>query len=154
MRKKIISFMLAVAMLISLSACSYGSVEKNECEDLIDNLETACNNADISGILDCINPDKSAALKAVVNAISDGSDKVINTVFDFLGISVTSEDSSDETIDTIFVEPTEYDLEDESGTIACTLSVKAEDTTIEKQVVFKVVKKNESWYIDGVSSAK
>ena len=145
MKGRILVFCLAFVLMFSAAGCG----AKSDVKELIGKLETACNSMDVSGILDCVNPEKVAPIKLLVDAFGEGSEKLVSYVYDFLGITVT-EDESEEVVQTIVLEPTEYVLEDDYGTVTCTLSFEMGDSTVEKEVVLDVIKVDDVWYIDGL----
>jgi len=152
--KKIISFVLILAMLsVSLTACK-GEVsgDERDCKKLITDFETALNDGDADAILDCINPDISTTLKKVLDTFNTGKEKIISIILDFLNISITSEQEEEvkEDVDNIKITPQKYELEETSGTVLCNMEIKAGKTTIKRDVTFKVIKKEETWYIGGV----
>lgn len=146
MKRKIMALCLVVVLMLGVSGCG----AKSECKELIGNLETACNSMDVDGILDCFNPDTVAPIKMVLNTFGEGKENLINFVYDMLGISVQEGESAEETLETIKLEPTEFELSDESGTVNCTLSIEVGDSIVEKELVFEVIKVDEQWYIEGL----
>ena len=145
MKRKIMAICLVVALMVGTVGCG----AKSDCKELINNLETACNTMDVSGILDCFNPDTVAPLKVLVNAIGSGKDSVVNFIYDALGITVTEEES-EEVTQKFELEVEEIEITDETGTVKCKLNFEAGDSLVEKEIVFKVIKVDEQWYIDGL----
>lgn len=151
MKKKMMVLVVIMTLLLSCTACGISiSSSKGACKKLIGNVEKACNDKDLSALLDCMNPDKVTGIKLVVNTIKDSADKAMEYVLDSLGLSITAEGSADEAMKTIKIKPETYDLQDSEGTVTCKASFKAGETEIEKTLQFDVIKKDSSWYIDGV----
>ena len=146
MKGRILAFCLALVLMFSATGCG----AKSDVKELIGKLETACNDMDVSGILDCVNPDKVAPIKLLVDTIGEGSEALVSYVYEFLGITVTQEESEEEPVQTIVLKPTEYVLEDDRGTVTCTLSFEMGDSTVEKEIVLDVIKVDDVWYIDGL----
>ena len=152
--KRIISFVLIITMLsVTLTACG-GAVsgDERDCKKLITDFENALNDADADAILNCINPDISTPLKTALKAINTGKEKVISIIFDFLDITVTSEEGEEvkDDVKNVEITPKEYNIEDTSGTVLCDMQIKAGKTTIDREITFKVIKKDDAWYIAGV----
>ena len=131
MKGRILAFCLALVLMFSATGCG----AKSDVKELIGKLETACNDMDVSGILDCVNPDKVAPIKLLVDTIGEGSEALVSYVYEFLGITVTQEESEEE---------------DDRGTVTCTLSFEMGDSTVEKEIVLDVIKVDDVWYIDGL----
>ena len=146
MQKRIMAFCLAIAVMLATVGCG----AKSECKELIDNLESACNEMDVNAVLDCFNPDKVAPIKMIVNTIGTGTENIANFVYELLGITVQEGESSEEAMETFELEPVEYDLADENGTVSCKLSFEMGDNVVEKDLVFEVIKIDDQWYIDGL----
>ena len=157
MKKRITALFMTALILLSLTACGFPS-GKSDCKKLISNVEKACNDMDMSALLDCMNPEKVSVVKMVVNTIKDSANKAMEYVLDFFGLTITDngseEVSVDEAMKTIELKPEKFDLQDSSGTVTCKTSFKAGEKIIEKTIVFDVIKIDDTWYIDGMSSAK
>jgi hypothetical protein len=66
MKIKKLWMLMVLVFMLGITACS---ANKTDCEELISNLETACNQLDITGILDCVTPSKAAPAKAMVKKV-------------------------------------------------------------------------------------
>ena len=146
MKRRIMAFCLAITVMLATVGCG----AKSECKELIGNLESACNEMDINGVLDCFHPDKAAPFKMIVNTIGTGAENVANFIYGILGITGQEGENSEEAMETFKLEPVEYDLADETGTVDCKLSFEMGDSIVEKDLVFEVVKIDDQWYIDGL----
>lgn len=151
MKIKKLGILMVLVFMLGITACS---ANKTDCEELISNLETACNQLDITGILDCVTPSKVAPAKAMVKLAGTGTDKLVSIITELTGVSlsdVTEGIEPKEALASVKFNPTAYDLEEEKGTITCTASFEAAGKTVENTVIFKVVKVDGGWYIDSVS---
>lgn len=146
MKKRLVSLCLIFALILAVSGCG----AKSECKELIEKFETACNERDVSAILECINPDKTATLKLVLSVVGDAANEALPKLYDLLGITLPEEKTSLEGSNTISLEVTEYDLGKTTGTVTCKMTLNIGDDIVENNLSLKVIKVDDVWYIDGL----
>ena len=140
---------LAICMTILLATTAVGCGAKAECSALIKDLEKAIVQMDIDAALDCYNPDSVAGLKMILNTIGSGKEQLQSGIYKILGITVEEGEESKDVLKNVELKIDECDLGKESGTVTCTLSFKVGEDTIQKEIVFEVIKVDDQWYING-----
>lgn len=68
-RRSILPVILAVIVCLIVAGAVAGFVRspsRGQCRDIVEDFQTACNNMNVNGILDCLNPKIANPLKAVV----------------------------------------------------------------------------------------
>lgn len=165
--KRILCLIFALCLL-----CSGCSTQQSSCKKLFRSLENACNECDIEGMLDCLSPSYAKPLKtaysvgaSVIGTAEKGLSLIFNLISSYAGFDDLGNDSSrdpEEQKDTfteavmksVQIQPTNYDLDKESGTVTCEIYYTVNGTEKETVLYFDVIKIEEEWYIDGFSRSK
>lgn len=159
MKKRNDKLLLAVLCVIAFALIGCGSLKKSKCTEVIENFEASCNQLDISGILNCIDPKISDPLKGIATIgdmfSSQDSSTYFLDIIDRIGSGLTnsiagSDTSASELFSGIQIEPDKYKLKSREGTIICITTFQVNGMEIKKNIAFQMVKKNDSWYIAGL----
>lgn len=160
-RKQIWIIGIFCFVVISMYGC--GSADKQKCKEVIGNFERSCNALDVKGILNCIDPTVSDPIKALLalgNIISDQSldeylIEIMDNVSGGLADEIGAEDSSaSEVFASIQITPEKYMVKSEKGMVSCTAIFLIKGMEITKKIDIDMIKKNDGWYISGVSLKK
>lgn len=100
---------------------------KKQCRTMIKGFESACNDVDLSGMADYLEPSLSAKVKAGI-AVADlfiDTDKILKMIGDGIGIGSLLTNSSADTTDVfkaIVIEPVKYGFPGKSRVVKCRIS--------------------------------
>lgn len=165
--KRILCLIFVLSIL-----CSGCSTQQSSCKRLFRSLESACNECDIEGMIDCLSPSYAKPLKtaysvgtSVIGTVEKGLSLVFDLISSYAGFDDLSSENSGDTeqqkdtfteavMKSVQISPTDYDLDKESGTVTCKIYYTVSGTEKETVLYFDVVKIEEEWYINGFSRSK
>lgn len=180
--KKVLAAAAACIMVISLTACTNGKEEKNaniqeaanvnaegiaaeenvkaedseeeEVATAIGEFQYACQTSDVDAMLDCLDPGFSQSLKSgrlLLNWMStqENADEVImsSMLIAVMNIADISVDLS-----TMEIEVEEIDLKEDMATVNGTLNLESTTGTYHDDVIMRMAKNDDKWYITGVNN--
>lgn len=151
-------WIIGIIFTMSLSGCGGGFGGKSECKELIQDFEEACNELDVQGILNCIDPKVSDPIKTVVaigGIVTDNVDQYLEDIMSGIGKELTdavgSNGTTEDVLASIQLEPKKYSLKQKEGTVRCVAIFEVNGMDITKTLNISVVKKNDEWYVSGIS---
>ena len=160
MRKSTVILLMCLMVLISLTGC--GRKNKAECAQLISSFEESCNELNVNGILNCINPKISDPLKGVMaigeNLLGADAAEGVSKVLESIGAGIGSIFTEDgvqmsEMLANIQLEPTKYHLKKKEGCGICKATATVNGIDFIKNLKISVIKNNDEWYISGIALA-
>ena len=160
-KKGILWVLLSVLLIVSLSGCKGGGIvgKSAECKSLINKFEKSCNEVDIQAILDCIDPKISDTIKAIVaigGMVTDNVDEYLGDILEQFGSSISeitggSGGSAKDIVASMKLTPKKYMLDKKDGSVKCKAEFEVNGMKTTKMLKISVVKKNDEWYISGIS---
>lgn len=160
--KKLI-LLTGILSMMSIGVYGCSSAINTQCKEVIESFETSCNELDVKGVLNCINPKVSDPIKAVLaltNVISDQKldgylVEIIGSIAGELSESIAAEDvSTSELLAGIQITPKKYKMKSKKGTVYCTATFKINEMEITKYIGIDMIKSNGEWYISGMALAE
>lgn len=167
--RKIISLMLAVCILLSLSACSGRNRSKAKITKRIQAFEDSFHTVDINGMMDCIDPADVAGLRLALMGISlvtgekpeELTDIAEESLYYVIGTIVQkgtdlpefdTKDAIQECLKTVRIRADEISSptrrENDQAVANCVLEIKADGQRVKSRVELNMVKSDGEWYID------
>lgn len=167
--RKIISLMLAVCMLLSLCSCSGRNRAKAKITKRIQAFEDSFHAVDINGMIDCIDPADTAALRLALTGISlvtgempeDLTDIAEEGLYHFIKTIVQegadlpeldTRDAIQECLQTVSIRADEISSptrrKNDQAVANCVLELKAGGQSVKSRVELNMVKSDGEWYID------
>lgn len=151
MKKKILrsaaALLLAAVMLTLMSGC-----EKTDVKSTISKFESSCQALDVKGMLECVNPTISKPVLAAMEllGVGDTSD-TLDKLVDILGIFGEAGQTTEEFIQSIKIEPSDYDFNDEKDecTVTATLSYGDGES---KTITIQMILNDDVWYISFITA--
>ena len=119
--KRLTALALAGAMLLALTGC--GFVSKRQIKTTVSHLESAVQEADVQGILDCLDPDQAKVVEAGLNLVGlfsggDGVEAAGSAITLIFGIA----DSDGSVLSSFKIEVKDIQLSDGTATAECEIS--------------------------------
>ena len=165
--KRIISLLLLLALLaMSLSGCAvFGNLlkrqpesettanDKETVEQMIERCNTACNDVDLAGILDCVSPQVAGPLRMGLNIAGSlggkSDEELLNAILDFLGADIAG--NSEEICQTLEIDVVSVDTKGDAAEVGVTFSFTQDgkDYTGETNVTCIFI--DGRWYISKFS---
>lgn len=155
MKKICVSLFSAVLVLaVAFSLCSCFNQQSAESEEekikaVMTKLQTACNELDVNGMLDCVDPDEAGNLKLAAGAAgllgknnADILKKLISKVGDYGDIDAEEFFSSVR----ITVNSIKLSSDSQSADVAATVTAESNGETKSRDVMIACVQKNGNWY--------
>lgn len=151
-------WIICMIFALSLNGCGGSFGGKSECMELLQDFEKACNELDIQGILNCIDPKVSDPIKTVVaigGIVTDNVDQYVKEIMSGIEKELTdtvgSNGNEGDVLASIELEPEKYSLKKKEGVVRCAATFEVNGMDITKTLNISVVKKNEEWYVSGIS---
>lgn len=146
--RKLFCFVATLLMCASICGCSTNETPENPEEKQIKNtileFQQSCNDIDVDGMLDCINP----ALVKMIDVLPGDPDKVLIAIIDL--ICLVDIDTADDILaffESIRIDTESFEIEDDSATVDAVLSYTLDDETSAEDVTIKMIKKRGNWYL-------
>ena len=148
--KKLCILSLAVILIaLQLTGCGAGK----ECKAVVDKFETACNQLDVNGILECINPTVAKPIQTGLNFISGivqkGSEELINLIGEALVKSDSEGVDTSEMFASMDIVVKNCKIDDDTAVVQAEITFMAFEKELTKFAEFEMVQKEEAWYING-----
>lgn len=149
-----------VVVLLVVGLTSY-LVTNFRIRRTLNDFRDACNEGDVGGMLDCIDPDIADPLKAALVIFNIASTQyeetvteAINTIFgDMAGQDIPQEQASElmesVKLTRVFITPGIS-----KASVKCRAEFEFAGTTFKRDIRIRMVKKRGDWYIAGVESAE
>lgn len=145
--KKIAALLLCVVLMMQFSACG----DNSKCKEVVEKFETACNETDLDGILDCITPDISSPIKMAMGVVDllpgvDSSETFTELLTELMGAEGANIDAS-----ALFgsmkldITKTKKDSKDRLVYVDITYEVLGEP--LKSHGVFRMEEEDKEWYI-------
>lgn len=156
-RKKIrmLSCVLVLLVISSLTSCSKTDVQKESIKQTLVNFQSACNNADIDGMVDCINPTISKPIQvgmALISTLSgDAYDEMLEEISTNIADSVFGQDYGGmDFLKSISFSDMKITVNKDKATVECTIQYKIAGELFDNYTTINMIKKDDDWYISGV----
>lgn len=155
--KKLLSILMLVVIMVSVVGCSTSKNEKEVLKTL-DNFEEACQNLNVDGILNCLNPTYSypiyAAREFFGDLMDDNTDKLLRKASEWL----FNQDETDpnEFLSAISFENPEVSIEGTSAMVKADLSARITDREMsyKVEIEMKYDEEEDLWFISGIDFVK
>ena len=146
--RRIVPLALVSALLLALLAGCGG--EKNKVASAISQFEGACQELDVRGMIECMDPAISGPLLSAMDlfGVEDTSgalDQLVGALDLFDGAGQQTEDL----VQSIRIEPKEYDFNDDRDTCTVTAELSYGDSE-PRSITLQMVLEDETWYIGGI----
>lgn len=146
--RNIVLTVLIFVMLFSVVGCA-NLKNSSDIKKLMNNFESSCNELDINGILDCINPSIADKIKLAVGIVGTFTDTPTDELIDVISGALTSDSSiiGTEFFESIKIEVEDIEIVEDNATVTTVLSYTIADETYEKSAVFECIYYTGEWYI-------
>ncbi|MBR1780533.1 MAG: hypothetical protein IJ751_03920 [Oscillospiraceae bacterium] len=149
--KQLTALALALAMLLAVTGCA--SKEEKQVRDTITRFESACQQADLEGILACLDPNQASMVENSVNLLGalggvDGMEALSSVVSLLFGVA----DPDGAFLSTIRIDVKSVAVEDNWAKAACEFSCDVSGTHYSSQFEFSLRHVNDEeapWRIAG-----
>lgn len=151
LKKAIICLMISV-LILSLTSCKG---EKSKIKDTLLEFEYSCQNLDVNGMLNCIDPDVAQPIKAVLLMYGMSTGEDTSEVLDELVKTVFGESfKADEFLSHLTVDKVKIKVSGNTAIVNCRLNFEVEGETFTKYARINMVKLDDKWYISGIQLLK
>ena len=152
MKKAIIMSLAFLLIAMQLTGCG----ASGECKAVVEKFETACNELDVNGILDCMNPTVAEPIKTGLNFLSGIVQQGSQELMDLIGNALlSSEQTEGEDVDasemfgSMDIEVKNCKVDKDTAVVQAEITFNAFGKEITKQAELDMIQKEEAWYIDG-----
>lgn len=145
--KKIIALLLCIMLMMQFTACG----DDSECKKVVEKFETACNENDLDGILDCITPTISSPIKMAIGVAGFLSDVDLSDTFTELLAQLMGTAGNNIDAAALFgsmelnITKTEKDSKERLVYVDITYEILGEP--LKSHGVFRMEEKDKEWYI-------
>lgn len=151
--KKFMCLIMVLMLILQLTAC--GS-EKEECQNVLDEFEYACNELDVDAMLRCINPQIADPIRLGLSLFTHLTDKDVEDYVDEIAESLI--DTMDEVnIDatelfhSMELEVTKVKAKGKKASAYVNITFETMGIGMEKYGVFQMIQVDDIWYIESFS---
>lgn len=150
--RRFICLVVLLVMAVQLTACG----GKEECRNVLDEFEYACNELDVDAMLRCINPEIAdpirLGLALFVNVTDTDIEDIVDQVAEIL-ISSMDEVNIDasEMFHSMELETTKIKVKGKNASVYVNISFETMGMEMEKYGVFQMIQVNDTWYIESFS---
>lgn len=145
--KRITVLMMCAMLVLQLAACGSDS----KCKEVVEKFETACNENNLEGILDCITPDIATPIKLAVGVTSlipgiDLSETLTGLLAELMGSADTDVDAS-ALFSTMDLKVTKTEKKSKDRMVYVDITYEVLGTPIKSHGVFRMEEDDKEWYI-------
>lgn len=155
MKKKETFFCLIMVLMLILQLAACGN-EKDECRNVLDEFEYACNELDADAMLRCINPKIADPIRLGLSLLTHMTDKDIDDYVDEIAESLI------ETMDEVNIDATELfhsmklevtkvKAKGKKALAYVNITFETMGVEMEKYGVFQMIQVDDIWYIESFS---
>lgn len=145
----------AVLIVLTAALCLTGcGGSESDIKSMLGRFEKACQEVDVEGMMDCIDPDIIAPVRTVLGMLGvDELNKYAGQVMGVLGLVDIQGESPEDIIKTIKITPKEFSFnEDKTGCdVETEVSYQFNGATSAAAITVKCVLDDGAWYIRSVS---
>lgn len=146
--KRWIAALLAVCMLLSLTACKTNTLQ---IKDTLTEFEYACHNLDLKAMLKCIDPDISDTIRLGLSAVGALTGKDTDDLLDMAVEAVFGADyDPEEFLSRITVTEPKVKIKKKNATVDCKIGFELGGDTFQKGAIIRMRKVEDQWYISGI----
>lgn len=150
LKKKVIIGMMCFFGIILLTGC--GNKNKEECNNIINEFEYACNELDVDAMLRCLHPDVADPIKAILSVTNMISGEETEDIVDMIasGLGEQFEENgldSEEMFNSLDIEITDFEENEGAADVYADISFNLAGEPMERYGVFHMTQVNKQWYI-------
>ena len=149
--KRVLAMAVCLIMILSLMGC--GAKDKQECANVLDEFQYACNEKDVEAILRCIEPETSSNIRlalAFVGSFADMEEEELLEEIENYLIGSTEDVDAKELFSTLEMEVTEFKADGDYAAAYVNMSFEVMEVEMERQGVFYLTKIDDIWYIENL----
>lgn len=156
----VIGVIAVIAVVLAVGYLVFALItgpSKKQCKTLLADFQYSCNELDLSGIADNLEPGLSTKVKAAILAVDlltdQDTDELLKMIINTMGSGIMPEDSTAEITDifkTITIEPVKFGFPGKRRVVKCRCSFMG----IDQYMNFTIGKANGKCYISHVETAK
>lgn len=150
MKRKVIHVMLCLLMAIQLAGC--GKKGQEECENVLNEFEYACNELDVDAMLRCLHPDVADPVRTLLSLTNMISGEETEDIVDMIasGLGGMMEEGnldSEEMFNSLDIEITDYEENGSNADVYADISFELAGEPMKRYGVFHMQQIDEQWYI-------
>ena len=147
--KKSLLFLLVALLVLGICGCNKA---ESEIESLTKRFENACNKLDFDGMLGCVDPSVSDAVKAVVGFVGMFSDDDTDVLLDKFSKTVFNNipDNSQDFFASIKIKLDYVEVDKESAFASGEITYEVSGEVQTKTANFEYISVDEEWYISNL----
>ena len=147
--KRTVALILTVLMLVTLFCGCESAENRNDIKDLIAKFETSCNQMDINGMLDCINPDVAAVAKAAVGLVGMFANADTDAVLEKLSGLIMNDTSlsGKEFFSSLKIKVGKITVEEDTASVEAVITYTVSGEEKQSETVIECTKRTDNWYI-------
>lgn len=150
--KKAVSISLTILLLFTMAFSLTGCGTKGDIKDTVKSFEKACNELDFNGVLDCIHPTVSGAIKVATNLAGFFADTNSEEMFDKLSEYLSDSNfGGKEYFSSLKIDVKNIEVEETTAKVYVTFKYKVNDKESERDAIINCTVDNEKWYITTIS---
>ncbi len=148
MLKKLISTCIVIAIMLTFTGCN----ERKKCITVLDDFEKGCNELNIDGILDSINPKVGNTIKIGMGIASLSDDFDETEILEAVEKFILEEESGDIKgfFESIKFTQKKAKVKDDDAVIYTVVEFKVFEASIEQNAEVSLIEKTNKWYINGI----
>ena len=148
--QKVLALTLLAAMLIGL-LCACGA--KSEIDNSLEGFESACQDVDVRGVIECLDPALSGPVLAVLNLLGvDDTSGAMDALVEKLGVFGNAGVSAEEFMQSLNIKTNDYEFNSDKS--ACDVQAEFQygtgDEPRSMNVTIHMIKVDDDWYISSI----